>query len=218
MADLEAGLAGLKTRAYQDVEKKLAVFEDEFFADLRTRSTAMQEKLQAWQTEMEARTTSFETDVKDRISTADESILSLRESMRQETEKVKKDVALGFEKDLAAVRDTVEAGTRKMHREIETRLKELAGELDGGRKEIADMVEASRAEVTVWEGKARQQLAEAELAIAEKISTLSAEASSSIGTIRDGFAAQREDLLVSTNEERTTLRAELAEMGASITG
>ena len=218
MADLESGLSGLKTRAYQDVEKKLAVFEDEFFADLRTRSTAMQEKLQAWQAEMEGRAAAFETDVKERISTADESIMALRESVRLETEKVKKDASLSFEKDLAGVRDAVEAGTRKMHREIEARLKELAGELDGGRKEIADMVEASRAEVTVWENKARQQLAEAELAIAEKISTLSAEASSSIGAIRDGFAAQREDLLVSSTEDRTALRAELAGMGASIAG
>ncbi len=200
MAEVESGLAGLKTRAYQDVEKKLSVFEDEFFVDLRTRSTAMQEKLQTWQAEMDTRASAFETDVKERIAAADESIQALRESMRLELEKTKRDAAQSFEKDLGGVRDALEAGTRKMHREIESRLKELGGELDAGRKEIADLFEASRAEVAVWEGNARQQLAEAELAMAEKISALSTEAASSIGTVRDGFTAQREDLLARMRE------------------
>ena len=217
MADLETGLAGLKTRAYQDVEKKLSAFEEEFFVDLRTRSTAMQEKLQAWQAEMETRASTFETDVKERIAAADESIQALRESMRQELEKTKKDTSQSFEKDLAGVRDTLEAGTRKMHREIEARLKELAGELDAGRKEIAELFEASRAEVAVWEGKARQQLAEAELAMAEKISTLSGEAASSIGAVRDGFTVQREDLLARMRDVQADVEGRIKEHKQQLT-
>jgi len=217
MADLETGLAGLKTRAYQDVEKKLSVFEDEFFVDLRTRSSAMQEKLQAWQAEMETRASTFETDVKERIVSADESIQALRESVRQEMEKTKKDTSQSFEKDLEGVRDTLEAGTRKMHREIEARLKELAGELEAGRKEIAELFEASRAEVAVWEGKARQQLAEAELAMAEKISTLSGEAASSIGAVRDGFTAQREDLLVRMRDMQVDVEGRIKEQKQQLT-
>ena len=45
---------------------------------------------------------------------------------------MKKDATASFEKDLAGVRDAVEAGTRKMHREIEARLKELGAELELG--------------------------------------------------------------------------------------
>ena len=208
----------MKTQAYQDVEKKLSVFEDEFFADLHDRSDRdAGEAADLAGGDGEPALPSFESDVKERISRRGRvhpvpaGIDAAGDGEGEEGR------SRSFEKDLAGVRDTVEAGTRKMHREIETRLKELAVELDAGRKEIAELFEASRAEVTVWEGKARQQLAEAELAIAEKISTLSGEAAASIGTIRDGFAAQREDLLVATNEERTALRAELAQMGESIT-
>ena len=212
IAELESGLTSLKAQAYQDVEKKLSVFEDEFLVDLRARSAVMQEKLQAWQAEIEARAAAFETDVKERIGAADGSIQTLRETIRGEMEKVKKDASLVFEKDITGVRDTMEAGTRKMHREIEARLKELAIELDAGRKEIAELFDAARADVKTWEGRSRQQLAEAELGIAEKISSLSGEASSSIGAIRDGFAAQREDILVSINEDRSALRTELSAM------
>jgi len=47
LAELAAGLGELKTKAYQDVNGKLAVYEDEFFADLRGRADAMQARLDA---------------------------------------------------------------------------------------------------------------------------------------------------------------------------
>ena len=212
IAELESGLSSLKAQAYQDVEKKLSVFEDEFLVDLRARSAAMQEKLQTWQSEIETRAAAFETDVKERIGAADGSIQTLRETIRGEMERVKKDASLSFEKDLTGVRDTMEAGTRKMHREIEARLKELSVELDAGRKEISELFEAARAEVKAWETRSRQLLVETEVGITEKISALSGQASSSISAIRDGFAAQREDILVSINEDRAALRTELSAM------
>src|SRR5208283_2514328 len=55
MGELQAELEALKTRAYQDAEKKLSMFEEEFFTDLRARSSMTQEKFQAWQAEMEKR-------------------------------------------------------------------------------------------------------------------------------------------------------------------
>jgi chromosome segregation ATPase len=216
MAELQTGMEALKTKAYQDVEKKLSVFEDEFFVDLRARSAAMQDKFQAWQVEMEKRTLDFETDVKERMSTADESVQSLRESLRVDIDKVKKDSSVAFEKDLVSVRDSLEASTRKMNREIESGMKDLAGSLDSGRKELSELFDASRAEIGAWEEKTRQQLAETELAIADKISTLSTEAGASIGSIRDSFSQQKDDLLVATNEERIALRKELSSMGESI--
>ncbi|HTP59312.1 MAG TPA: hypothetical protein VMM82_10365, partial [Spirochaetia bacterium] len=216
MDQLGGRVAELQARAYQEAEKKLSAFEEEFFADLRARSSATQEKFQVWQSELEKRALGFETDVKERIAASEESVQALRDALRGEVDKAKKDATASFDKELGGVRDLVEAGTRKMHREIEARLKDLGTELESGRKELTDLFEASRAEVTVWEGRARQQLAEAELAIADRISTLSTEATSSIGNIRDAFAAQKEDLLVSTNEERIALRKELAGMGESI--
>lgn len=217
MADLERGLTDLKNRAYQDVESKLSVFEDEFFATLRDRSSSMQEKVRVWQADMEGRFSAFEADLKERMGTVDQSVLGLRDALRVETDKAKKEASASFEKEIAAVKESVEAGTRRMHREIEAGLKGLSTELDAGRKELAELFETSRAEVAAWEGTARQQLADAKLALVEKVSALSGEAAASIGAIKDGFAAQREDLLVSTNEERTALRAELAQLGDSIT-
>jgi hypothetical protein len=198
------------------VEKKLSAFEDEFFADLRARSTGVQERYAAWQAETEKRTADFETDLKERIGAADQTIQGLREALRADVEKARKDAAISFERDLAAVKDGLEAGTRRMHREIEAGLKDLSSGLDQGRKELAELFDGARAEIVVWEGRAKQQLADAELAIADRIAGLSADASSSISAIRDAFTAQRDDLVVSTNEERVALRKELSEMSEAV--
>ncbi|MBN2651450.1 MAG: hypothetical protein JXR63_03630 [Spirochaetales bacterium] len=49
VAKLENDLDELKKRAYDNVSSKLAVLEDEFFADIRTRSDKMEEKIADWQ-------------------------------------------------------------------------------------------------------------------------------------------------------------------------
>jgi len=126
LAELSDGLADLKARAYQDVERKLSVFDEEFFADLRARSTAAQEKFEAWKTELEKRAAELESDVRARISASDESLLQLRETLRTEIEKARKESSASVEKELDSVRDAFEAGTRRMRREIDARLKELA--------------------------------------------------------------------------------------------
>jgi chromosome segregation ATPase len=49
MNELENGLDALKARAYDNVSEKLKVFEDEFFKDLRDRSSDLEQKLNEWQ-------------------------------------------------------------------------------------------------------------------------------------------------------------------------
>ena len=99
-----------------------------------------------------------------------------------------------------------------MQREIETRLRELTAELETGRKDLTDVLEASRAEVVAWEGRARQQLSETEVTVAEKISRLSSEAESSIGTVREEFVSQKDELLEVVNQERASIKGELKDM------
>lgn len=49
MSELETGLTDLKNQAYENVNAKLQVFEDEFFADLKERQVGMEQRLVDWQ-------------------------------------------------------------------------------------------------------------------------------------------------------------------------
>jgi chromosome segregation ATPase len=53
MKSLEDELDALKARAYDNVSEKLKVFEDEFFADLKTRSEEIEARLAAWRSDLD---------------------------------------------------------------------------------------------------------------------------------------------------------------------
>ena len=110
MAERGNGLAALKTKAYQDVEKQA----------LRIRGRVLRRPARPVHRHAgevpdlaggdgEARSADFESDVKERIASADESVQALRESLRWRSERSKKDAGVAFEKDLAVVRDALEA-------------------------------------------------------------------------------------------------------------
>ena len=209
---VRAELEELKTRASQGLEKDLSALENEFLSDLRQRTTQSLDKYQVWQADIEKRVEAFETDLKFRLASSDEAIQGLQSTLRAEVEKARKDSSLAVEKETAGLRETLDGAVRKMQREIETRLRELTTELETGRKDLTDVLEASRAEVVAWEGRARQQLSETEVTVAEKISRLSSEAESSIGTVREEFVSQKDELLEVVNQERASIKGELKDM------
>jgi DNA repair exonuclease SbcCD ATPase subunit len=53
MKALEDELDALKTRAYDNVSAKLKVFEDEFFVDLKARSESVEQRLEAWRSDLD---------------------------------------------------------------------------------------------------------------------------------------------------------------------
>ncbi|HVP19372.1 MAG TPA: hypothetical protein VMU36_10275, partial [Spirochaetia bacterium] len=213
---VHAALEELKARAAQEAQSDLSAIEKEFSADLRQQAAQALEKYQGWQADMEKRIESFEGELKSRLASADEAMQGLWDALRVDVEKARRDSSLAIEKETAGVRESLDAGVRKMQREIETKLHELSAELDAGRKEVTEVLDASRAEVVAWEGRARQQLAETEVSVAEKISRLASGAESSINTVQDEFASQREEMLAALSQERSALKGELKEMAERI--
>ena len=61
LSAVHAELEELKTRAYQDVEKGLSAFEDEFFADLRQRATQSLDKVSDFEGDLKARIASLQS-------------------------------------------------------------------------------------------------------------------------------------------------------------
>jgi chromosome segregation ATPase len=218
LAEVSAGLLELKQASYQGVSAKLAVFEDQFFADLRSRSSAVHEKVQAWQAETDKRVAEFEAEVKARVSASEEAARGLREGLRAEAEKARREASSQFEKEIQAVREGLETATRRLQREIDAGLKDLGADLAGGRKEMLEQLEAARAEAAALQAKAKAQIAETEAALAERMSALSAESAASVSAVRDAFAAQTEELVVKAGEERMALRGELKEMAGRVSG
>lgn len=166
IAELESGLTDLKNTAYENVNAKLKVFEDEFFADLRERQTSMERRLVDWQSafqqELDGAIASGRAD-REQAEVAysaelKEQLELLRGSAYGTYEKIQEDVVSfqrGIELRVADSRELL-AG---LERQIEEEIQQLAAEAkSGARSDFAAHREQLAAELTELDRSTRQQI------------------------------------------------------------
>jgi len=253
MAELEKGLADLKTRAYENVSEKLKVFEDEFFQDLKTRDQQMQSKFMEWQSKVDGALDSLMAEevnerrkIEERYTSELSSVLqdfqgrfllqvetlnTTMEGFRKQTEfrirefekslqEYRDELARGIEESKAASLTTFsEEFTRhqkvlqeemeRFEKEYENRLKGILDNFEAQKRELAVLWENLRSDVTLWQAKVGQDLKTSEAEITNQFSGFKVQISQTIGSLRDEFLKQKNDLIVATEEERKRLREEL---------
>ncbi len=151
----------------------------------------------------------FESSSRQSMSAVESMLKEYKENLRQEVEKVQKDVQALFQFEMTKLNEELGTQMKKFERETGDRLREMEGDLGSGRKALEQQFETTRTETSIWQTKLLQLMKESEAGLLEKLSAYRLEAESSIASIRDSFATQREDLVVSTSEERQALKNEL---------
>jgi DNA repair exonuclease SbcCD ATPase subunit len=195
MRTLEEELVALKSRAYQNVSEQLQVFEDEFFADLKERNLAMDEKVQTWQESMAHRLKDIssrevqerETLEKAYAETLKSQLEQLKHSALEDIKRVEIRLA-GFEKTIAERLSETEKNIETSSQGNTLRLQQISEEA----------MKTYNLELT----RLREN-------VNTRMRDLSKEAQTQIEALTAGFAAQKDNLLVSTQEERKELRQEL---------
>ncbi len=204
--ELERGLAELKSKAYQDVSEKLKVFEDEFFRDLKARSEALEESMKAWQSDFEGKLLEMET---------------LYSSERKEVE-IK--YANELQDKLSELRASVdsefgrlESNLEKFEVTVKDRIADSEGEVksfgESLRREIAKLKEESlrsfNSEIASLRERFGLAMANSERENQVRLQEMRENVDSIVQEIKDNFTAQRDSLIVKTNEERAALKNEL---------
>ena len=186
--------------------------EKEYLRKLKDQAGALRENTRLECERIEASLGEFRSTVDERIRSSEDEIQSFEDVQAAELEQSKKEALVRIGQDISGLRDTLETSVGRVQREVDVKLKELGGNLEIGQKEIQELCQVTRSEVTVWEGRVSQQLKESEAVLQGRIATFKSETEGSITSIQQDFASQRDDLLVSTNEERVRLRNELKEI------
>lgn len=125
MKELETGLAELKTKAYENVSAKLQGFEEEFFSDLTARGAAMDQRLETWQKDVNARIETiteeqlkardtiekaYKAELKQKLTELHGRVLQLIEKFEDQVRKYQEGMhtkLAGSEKSLAAFQDSL---------------------------------------------------------------------------------------------------------------
>jgi chromosome segregation ATPase len=194
LKELEAGLGELKSSAYQDVSVQLEGFEDEFFKNLRERSAGLEERLGAFQAELEARLGEISSG-----QSAERESLERRysEELKRELERVRGIVAEEL--------DRLEARSAEFQSAVGERVDSTEKHILGFAEGLPAQIEGIRQEA---QGRLRKELAALEQLASGEIQRLKKDMESTAGAIRQEFASQRDELIASTSEERSELKNE----------
>lgn len=168
MGAVETELDALKARAYDNVSEKLKVFEDEFFADLKARSEAIDSRLAGWKADLdkslaelaaagaaersEAEKATLE-ELKARMAETQTKVLEQLEKMRDRVQ----GIADGIEAQSGLARESLEALKTNVQQDAQDALKNtdafVEGELSRFTLESQNRIKAAEAELTARLGE-----------------------------------------------------------------
>ncbi len=209
MGALENGLNELKERAYENVSEKLKVFEDEFFADLKTRSNEMEDQIHEWRENVHARLAAMEEEhyeARDRLEASYDEELRSRIGTFQEQ----------ITGQLRKTEQQIETAREGLH----TRLNALDEQVLGFDETIKDELESLkdrsfqtfRAEFSQANNRVRDDLKSFETEVDEQIAAIRSGIKNDTGELENMVEASRSDVAVWQTEVLNKLRSGSADV------
>lgn len=164
------------------------------------------------QRKVESQVADFELQIRGRVDAAEDTVRGFGESLKEEIERTREEAMALFREQAGELETAVGADVERTNRDVAQALARQRADVESSRKELFDLLEATKADVTVGQARIVQQLKESEVEARERVQLLKSELDATVGSLRSEFTAQRDDLVVGTNEERMRLRNELEEI------
>lgn len=153
----------------------------------------------------------FRENMNQSINLTEDEMKQFNLSVKDELDGLKENSAVYFEEQFTGFKLTIGERFEKADKTIDLKFNEVVSDLEISQKELKSSMERSLSEVTSWQTKIGQQMKDDELAVSDQIQAFKTDVTENISIIRDDFRNQREELIVSTNEERTNLKREISE-------
>jgi chromosome segregation ATPase len=183
--------------------------EERYTAEL---STVLQDfqgrfllQVETLNTEMEG----FRKQTEFRIREFEKSLQGYRDEIARGIEESKAASLSTFSEEFARHQKDLQEEMERFEKEYENRLKGMLDNFEAHKRELGVLWENLRSDVTLWQAKVGQDLKTSEGEITNQFSSFKVQISQAIGSLRDEFLKQKNDLIVATEEERKRLREEL---------
>ncbi|NOY07924.1 MAG: hypothetical protein GXP33_03675 [Spirochaetes bacterium] len=190
--------------------------EETYGNDLKAKLEELKSSAAVEFTGMERQVEEFENSLKGRISTAEDTVSSLGSALRNEVEKAKNDSMELFSREMNLLKQSLDEDAARVRKDMELKFRELGGSIDIEKQEVSELLRTTREDVTVWQSKILQEMNESKAGLTEKVESFKEDVNSTIENIKTEFTSQRDDLIVSTNEERLNLKNELGDISERI--
>jgi DNA repair exonuclease SbcCD ATPase subunit len=213
MDELENGLNELKQRAYENVSEKLKVFEDEFFTDLRSRSDAMDSRIEQWRQDVETRLAGMrETGDRERNALEEQYNDELRARILQFQEQITGQLNKSDEQI-----DSFRSGLQSRMEAVD---EQFAGFESSIREELDSLKDRSfqtfRKEFTQADDRAREDLRNFEAEVEEQIGSIRSAVKNGTSDLESMIESSRSDIAVWQTEVLNQLRSGSADVNTQL--
>ncbi len=190
--------------------------EKEYEEALKARLAELQNKIYQLHEKLESQVSGFQTRTDERMNLASSTLKGFEESIKKDIQEARDNSRVFFQKEFTDHNTTISDRIIRYERDTETQLKELGGSLETGKKELVSVMETAQSDLVVWQAKVLQSMKDAELAANDEVTGFKANITGNIAVLKDDFNTQREDLIISTQEERARLKTEVKELSDNV--
>jgi|GEM_PF-665044 len=180
-------------------------------ADMKVKLTELQSGVYQQFEQFKGQIQDFRDNINNSINTSENDVREFHVAIRNDVDNLKENSAVYFEEQFTGFKSSISERFDKADKTIDIKFDEIVSDLDISRKELNSNMERSQSDLANWQLRIKQQLKEEELTVTEDIQAFKTDITENISIIRDDFKNQREELIVSTNEERTNLKREIIE-------
>lgn len=184
----------IEERYTSELSSVLQDFQGRFLLQVETLNTTME---------------GFRKQTEFRIREFEKSLQEYRDEIARGIEESKAASLTTFSEEFTRHQKVLQEEMERFEKEYENRLKGILDNFEAQKRELAVLWENLRSDVTLWQAKVGQDLKTSEAEITNQFSGFKVQISQTIGSLRDEFLKQKNDLIVATEEERKRLREEL---------
>jgi len=184
----------IEERYTSELSSVLQDFQGRFLLQVETLNTTME---------------GFRKQTEFRIREFEKSLQEYRDELARGIEESKAASLTTFSEEFTRHQKVLQEEMERFEKEYENRLKGILDNFEAQKRELAVLWENLRSDVTLWQAKVGQDLKTSEAEITNQFSGFKVQISQTIGSLRDEFLKQKNDLIVATEEERKRLREEL---------
>lgn len=215
VTELEQDLDALKEQAYENVQAKLKVFENDFFSDLRTRSDAMEQQLEQWQDSVRTAIDQCRTEHNDERSRIEENYTA---NLRQKVAELQARGTQQYERALEQIIE-LERNIVQRHTGIETNMVTIENTIQN---ELNELNQRSAVQFTQelrkHDDEMVAQLRDFEKTVQSELRNVTGEVQSSQDTVRSLVEQTRSDVTLWQTEVLQKLSSAEKDVDSDIAG
>ncbi|OQY35171.1 MAG: hypothetical protein B6241_01320 [Spirochaetaceae bacterium 4572_59] len=202
-------IADQQTRDRDEIERSYSAEMNKRLSEVQTRVYQQMEK---FQTQVD----SFRNTIEAGLTEGSGMVASYQDNLSGEIVTLKQDsidyMTGILEKMKTDLQDRLDESSKKLTQNMDS----LYVELDQNKKDFHSQSESIQSDVSAWQSRVLQQIKDQESTINDRYSDFKDVVTGEIQEIQDDFKYQKEELILSTTEERTDLKQDLASISEKV--